>query len=552
MRGNSGLILIVLCIISIWCQYCANPIAPTGGPVDKKPPQIDSLRSSGMHALNFQESSIRFYFDEYIQLKDPATQIVISPPLTYPLNTVSHGKWIEVQWDKRDTLRANTTYSLYFGDAIQDLNEGNPISNFQYVFSTGSKEFQGGVSGMIVDAWTQAPVPLAQALLYTQWTDTTITKLKPYYVTRTDSSGKFHFKYVQPGSYRLAGLLDLNRNYLLDDVKEQFDILPSSIQVSDSLVASGGTLSLSPLQQSLSIVQSKLQSSRWMIQFNQSALGIEIAPLNASVGTPFYISQERDSMSIWCDSICSNNNWVIQQKIENKTIWRDTINMNCSQTISPSSHIQLKVGTQSESLQQFYEGGGIQLTSNLPIQIAQNARGYFLQDSNRTEFALSEKNLKNVFSFNIPVPNPEKFTSGIIHILPGSLKALCCSVSDLQTFGNPDTILVGLFQLAREDQTATCEVQVDDLQSGKKYILQLCQREKEIIRSIHFQSDVKQPIIWKGLAPGDYQLFLIQDDNVNGIWDARSMQVPAEFVKREPLNNCRANWVTKTTLSANH
>lgn len=33
-----------------------------------------------------------------------------------------------------DTLQPNTTYSFNFGQSITDNNEGNPFSQFKYVF----------------------------------------------------------------------------------------------------------------------------------------------------------------------------------------------------------------------------------------------------------------------------------------------------------------------------------------------------------------------------------------------------------------------------------
>ena len=38
----------------------------------------------------------------------------------------------------KDTLKPNTTYSIDFSDAIQDNNEGNPLPDFGFTFSTGS------------------------------------------------------------------------------------------------------------------------------------------------------------------------------------------------------------------------------------------------------------------------------------------------------------------------------------------------------------------------------------------------------------------------------
>lgn len=36
-------------------------------------------------------------------------------------------------------LVENTTYTINFRDAVQDLNEGNPVYNLRLAFSTGSE-----------------------------------------------------------------------------------------------------------------------------------------------------------------------------------------------------------------------------------------------------------------------------------------------------------------------------------------------------------------------------------------------------------------------------
>ena len=48
----------------------------------------------------------------------------------------SASKYIEIKL--LDSLKPNTTYSFNFGQSITDYNEGNPYSQFKYVFSTGN------------------------------------------------------------------------------------------------------------------------------------------------------------------------------------------------------------------------------------------------------------------------------------------------------------------------------------------------------------------------------------------------------------------------------
>ena len=59
---------------------CAKKGSITGGPKDETPPVfIKALPPN--YSTNFNKKEIRIYFDEYIKLKDPQKQIIISPPM---------------------------------------------------------------------------------------------------------------------------------------------------------------------------------------------------------------------------------------------------------------------------------------------------------------------------------------------------------------------------------------------------------------------------------------------------------------------------------------
>lgn len=49
-----------------------------------------------------------------------------------------------------DSLKPNTTYTVDFGDAIVDNNEGNPLGNFTYTFSTGPDIDSMQVAGTVL------------------------------------------------------------------------------------------------------------------------------------------------------------------------------------------------------------------------------------------------------------------------------------------------------------------------------------------------------------------------------------------------------------------
>ncbi|MEQ9581626.1 MAG: Ig-like domain-containing protein, partial [Arenibacter sp.] len=124
--------LFLLLTVSALIQ-CARRGAPSGGDKDITPPKLVKAEPNNM-SINFKTNKNRLYFDEYDKLKDNEKQLIFSPPLKYtPLISPqgSANRYVEVIL--KDTLKANTTYTLNFGQSIIDNNEGNPLSYFTYV-----------------------------------------------------------------------------------------------------------------------------------------------------------------------------------------------------------------------------------------------------------------------------------------------------------------------------------------------------------------------------------------------------------------------------------
>jgi len=67
------------------------------------------------------------------------------------------GKSIQVKFNEE--LIPNTTYSVYFGDAIIDITEKNPLSNYIYIFSTGKFVDSLSVFGKVINTDTSIKTP---------------------------------------------------------------------------------------------------------------------------------------------------------------------------------------------------------------------------------------------------------------------------------------------------------------------------------------------------------------------------------------------------------
>lgn len=212
---------------------CANIMAPTGGQKDEIAPTIRS-RSLKDSALEFKGGKIVFEFNEFIQIKDLNNQLVITPlQAKNPEVTVQKRKLIIHFPDS--LLQDNTTYTVNFGNAIQDLHEGNSYTNFGFTFSTGKYFDSLQLKGQVVQAMNGLPDTAAWVLLYPEQTsDSAIYKQKPMYASKANG-GKFQFSNLPARRFKMYALQDGNHNLMYDPNIESIGFLQTSILAGDEL-----------------------------------------------------------------------------------------------------------------------------------------------------------------------------------------------------------------------------------------------------------------------------------------------------------------------------
>lgn len=210
--GVIGMIGLVILIHS-----CANIGMPDGGAYDETPPKFLGANPP-LGALNNHKKKIVLDFDEFIKLENANEKVVVSPPQIQFPEIKANGKKVTVGLE--DSLKANTTYTIDFSDAIVDNNEGNPLGNFTYTFSTGAVIDTMEVSGTLLDASNLEPVKGMLVGLHANLADSAFTGLPFDRVGRTDSRGHFSIRGIAPGSYRIYGLMDANQNYRFDQKSE--------------------------------------------------------------------------------------------------------------------------------------------------------------------------------------------------------------------------------------------------------------------------------------------------------------------------------------------
>ena len=182
---------------------CATIVPPEGGPRDTLPPVITEARPLDSN-VNFTGNRITFTFDEFVRLDNIMQNLLVSPiprvqpTVTSRLNTVT----IRL----RDSLEANTTYSLNFGNSIVDVNENNPLSNYTYVFSTGPALDSLRFSGKVLLAETGEIDSTLIVMLHRSPDDSAVINERPRYMAKLNGTGNFTFRNLPPGTFYVYAL----------------------------------------------------------------------------------------------------------------------------------------------------------------------------------------------------------------------------------------------------------------------------------------------------------------------------------------------------------
>ena len=194
---------------------CAKRGSITGGSKDTIAP-VMKVSFPKNFSKNFKGNEIKLVFDENIKLKNLNKQLIISPPMKYEPSILPTTPTKTITIKIKDTLQPNTTYSFNFGQSIADNNEGNPLNQFKYVFSTGDYIDSLSLGGTIKSAYDKEVESFVSVMLYDvndNFKDSVVYNNNPRYVTNTlDSLKTFRFENLKAGKYLLVAMKDYNSN----------------------------------------------------------------------------------------------------------------------------------------------------------------------------------------------------------------------------------------------------------------------------------------------------------------------------------------------------
>lgn len=222
---NSVLAFVSLFLLVVMYS-CANMASPNGGPYDEAAPKF--VRSTpAPNQTNFKGKKVEIEFDELVQLDKPMDNVIVTPPQLQLPVIKSAGKKVIVEL--KDTLKANTTYTIDFTNSISDNNEKNIVENFSFAFSTGKNIDSLEVAGTLLNAENLEPMPGVTIGLHANLDDSAFVKIPFERTSRTNERGQFTIRNIATGTYRLFALNDVNRDYKFDQAGEDIAFLDSLV-----------------------------------------------------------------------------------------------------------------------------------------------------------------------------------------------------------------------------------------------------------------------------------------------------------------------------------
>ncbi len=489
--------LIYLSIILFLVTSCAQVVSLTGGSKDVFAPTIDSAKTFPLNGTtNFSGQSIQIKFDEYIKLKNPTENIIITPQLKESPDFWSKNKTFKLTFN--EPLLENTTYVINFNGAIQDITESND-SIFQYVFSTGDYIDSLSISGMVSDAQTNKPIEKALIGVYPTQDLNGITYdsipylVKPTYLTQTNKKGQYTVNYLKAGTYYIFALTDANKNLLLDVETEQIGFFPNEIKLKESVDSVDfKTFFVQPSETKIKDVKFEYPGKIEIIfnqPFDQFSLKTDFELLEAP--TP-----KQDSVIYWLTAPPKQGLKFIGQ-----------INNGDLDTLSPfykaEPNSYLFKSTHNIKSGKINPNENLTFTFNEPIKMVDTSRVIFLDsDSNMVKVDYTLNHLTEL------VFNTLNSTATFVLLDSGAVTSIYDHV-------NQTVVKMPFETRMAEDYFGTLVLKFTAPKN--QYVLELMDKKNKVLNS-YIISDKDSTMTIENLAPGSYYLRLIEDKNKDGQW----------------------------------
>ena len=484
---------------------CANRGTPSGGEYDRTPPVV--LESSPENFTNnFTSSEINILFDEYIKIRNLQKELIISPPID-PLPEItpigSASKDISIKG--LDSLSPNTTYSFNFGESIEDNNEGNPFSNFKYVFSTGQYIDSLIIKGYVKDALEREVDEGINLLLYEvdeSYNDSVVYIKKPKYMTKlVDSTSTFRLENLKTGKYLLIALKEdeSERDYIFQNTTDKIGYARNFLSLPNDSIAE---INIFKEDIPFNIKKAKQKSKNYFAFGYEGKIEdfkIDVLDVKEQI-LENRITKDRDSdtLNYWIKSSSKIDSIKFLVTTQSQD---DTLKVNLRKTNVDS----LEIKSLQTSLLKFYED--LQLQANIPYSTIDPTKINVLdKDSIRVPFSYELDTLNNIFKINISKSEDQSYS---YELLPDAIKDF---------YGNTNDTLFYKLKTKTYDDYGNLRLTLKN--AIAPMIVQLVSRVGEV----KYERYIKkvEPIEFTNIDAGKYYIRIIYDSNQNGQYDSGS------------------------------
>ena len=518
---------------------CAKRGNPTGGPKDSIPPVLVNA-SPKLNSTNFDSEEIRLTFDEWVKLDKVQDQLIISPPLeksSYEIKPLS-GVTKKVFLKFLDSLAPETTYTINFGNSIQDNNENNPLTFFSYTFSTGETIDSLYIRGNTKDAFSQESDEFISLQLYrvdSLFKDSIIFNDKPTYISNTLDWTNYKFQNLKEGKYLLIALKDVDNNYFFDPFYDKIGFLDSLITLPKDSV-----IDLKLFKEETEIIWDKphfINSEKigfgYYGKLDLDKIKIE-SNIPDSVNYVFIKEKETDTLNLWL----SRNSF---DSLNFSLIETDTIKLTTVKFDRKRDSLIDSLNVSPKTVNVIHLKESFKISSNIPLNKIEDSLITIRDiDSLIIPFTTSINDRLDEIDIDFEVSPSDNYS---IFIKPRAIK-------DIRGTEN-DTLQYNVVSQTLEDYG---NVFLDVITNNdSKYILHLIDSSSNIIREFN-NVNSNSTIIFDYIRPGKYTFRLIEDINSNDIWDTGNYlkQVQPEPVYYFPSElDVRANWDLNETFNLN-
>jgi uncharacterized protein (DUF2141 family) len=508
---------------ALFAVGCAQVRGLNGGAKDVTPPKL-LTQSIDSFATNVATQTLVLNFDEFVQA-GAANEVIISPALKQPPMLICNKRLATLSW--RDTLKANTTYTIEFGNAISDITEGNKAS-LNFVFATGSALDSASISGAVYDAQKGGVPEKTTIILYT---DSLLGAVG--YAKKVDGKGAFTFNYLPKANFHIAAFSDLNENRIWDE-NEIGDFMeqPISTQHNDPLNLRFSPKKVDKITEELFKTDSV--GSGFIVGAHGMIEKIRLSP--SAANTPFRYGSMLNSDTLFFamggrEGIVPDNNYegVIYSFNQQPA---DTLSVLLAKTTK---------------LKKFKFSGTIQQNPKELVLVKSPAYAVLKRSACDITIrgiqavgTLVETNSPLHYAVQVEANASELTGKGSIRILPGAWETAYGTTNDTLQFN---------FEFSSPEKLGSLELSIPLLEdkSFKKFV-ELRNEKGTVVRKV----DYSETLVLSGIQPGKYTVRLVHDVNRNGQWDIADLQ---KKIRCEPVSvfskpiEVRANWSVKVVLN---